>query len=265
MGDRPRYAGTVPGAAALGTVPERGLAPLEPLRPSVGTGPAAGEQSPRRTSINRMRHRVVLFDLDGTLIDSGAMMLASLRHATRTVLGMEIADADLRARVGGSGIREQMRAFGGDRADELVRVYRAHNEPLHAALEACDGVMVVLDTLVGEGRRLGIVTAKGAATIRLAFDVLPELERYFDVVVSADDTTLHKPHPEPVLAALERLDAEPEHAAYVGDSPYDVRAAKAAGVHSVAVLWGGIHGRDHLEAEAPDALVETPEELLAHL
>jgi phosphoglycolate phosphatase-like HAD superfamily hydrolase len=79
-----------------------------------------------------VRYPNVLFDLDGTLIDSGAIILASFRHATRTVLAREIPDAELAALVGGSNIHDQMRAIDADRVDELVRVYREHNEPLHS-------------------------------------------------------------------------------------------------------------------------------------
>ena len=208
-----------------------------------------------------MRFGTVLFDLDGTLVDSGAMILASLRHATRTVLAREIPDEELLALVGGPGLQAEMRALDARRADELVRCYREHNEPLHDALQPCDGVLDVVDELQRQGRRLGIVSAKRRKTIDLAFAVLP-LRDYFDVVVSADDTELRKPRPEPVLHALAILGVEPVDAAYVGDSPFDVQAAKAAGVHAVAVAWGGIHSRERLAREQPDALVERPRELL---
>ena len=208
-----------------------------------------------------MRFDTVLFDLDGTLVDSGAMILASLRHATRTVLAREIPDEQLLALVGGPGLRAEMRALDERRADELVRCYREHNEPLHDGLQPCAGIVDVLDVLKDEGRRLGIVSAKRRKTIELAFAVLP-LAPYFDVVVSADDTERRKPRPEPLLHALAALGAEPHDAAYVGDSPFDVQAAKAAGVHAVAVAWGGIHSRERLAAEEPDALVERPAELL---
>ena len=206
-----------------------------------------------------MRYRNVLFDLDGTLIDSGAIILASFRHATRTVLRREIPDAELAARVGGSSIYDQMRAIDEEQADELVRVYREHNEPLHDDLEAFEGVEHVLAELKRQGRRLGIVTAKRRRTVELAFAVLP-LEPYFDVVVTAEMTDRHKPQPEPVLAALERLGAAPAESAFVGDSPFDIGAGKAAGVYTVAVAWGNIHPVDAL-AEA-DAHVETPAQLL---
>ncbi len=213
------------------------------------------------TSIIRVRYATVLFDLDGTLIDSGAMILASFRHATRTVLAREIPDEELAAAVGGSTIHEQMRAFDPDRVDDLVEAYREHNTPLHEELEAFEGVDLVLDQLRAEGRKLGIVTAKRRRTVELAFRVL-DLARWFDAVVTAEDTARHKPDPEPLLLALDRLGSTAAEAAFVGDSPFDVGAAKAAGVFSVAVSWGGIHPEEMLRAAGADVVVHSPEELL---
>jgi pyrophosphatase PpaX len=211
-----------------------------------------------------MRFPVVLFDFDGTVIDSGSIILASMRHATRTVLGREIPDEELGRAVGGSGLIEQMRLIDAERVDELVACYREHNEPLHAELAECAGMSDALTTLKEEGRKLGVVTAKRRETVRLAFSYLP-LEHFFDVVVGSDDTERHKPDPQPLTHALGLLRAAPEEAVYVGDSPFDIRAAKAAGVHAVAVTWGGIHPRTRLEAEEPDAVVDSAEELLAAL
>jgi pyrophosphatase PpaX len=145
--------------------------------------------------------------------------------------------------------------------EELVTVYRAHNEPLHRDLVCCDGIDDVLVRLGDEGRRLGIVTAKRRATVDLAFANVP-LGHLFETVVGGDETARHKPHPAPLLLAAERMGTKPDDCAYVGDSPFDVRAAKAAGMHAVAVTWGGIHSREKLEHEAPDAIVSTPAELL---
>jgi pyrophosphatase PpaX len=211
-----------------------------------------------------MRFRTVLFDLDGTLIDSGAMILASMRHATRAVLEREVPDSELLAHVGSTHLREQMERIDADRADELVRAYREHNEPLHAELRACGGMLGVVARLHRDGRQLGIVTAKRHATVRLAFAVCP-LERFFSTVVAAEDTVRHKPHPDPVLLALERLGARPGDAAYVGDAPFDVASAKAAGVYAVGVGWGGIHEHERIRAAGPDAFVRTAEELLGVL
>jgi pyrophosphatase PpaX len=208
-----------------------------------------------------VRYPTVLFDLDGTLIDSGAMILASFRHATRTVLEREIPDAELAALVGGMNIHEQMRTLDARHADELVRVYRQHNEPLHADLQGFPGVENLLGELQAQGRKLGVVTSKRRRTVDLAFAVLP-IERFFDAVVTSGDTERHKPNPEPVLLALERLGADPADAAFVGDSPFDVRAGKAAGVFSVGVSWGGLHSDERLVEAGADVVVHRPEDLL---
>jgi pyrophosphatase PpaX len=208
-----------------------------------------------------MRYSDDLFDLDGTLVDSGAMIIASYRHATRTVLEREIPDEVLAGFIGGGSIREHMRTLDEDRADELVRVYREHNEPLHDELQAFPGVEDLLETLIAEGRRLGVVTAKRRRTVDLAFDVLP-IERYFDVVVTTESTERHKPHPDPVLYALDELGADRGDTAFVGDSPFDVAAGKAAGVFTVAVSWGKIHPEERLREAGADVLVHSPQELL---
>ena len=207
------------------------------------------------------RYPAVLFDLDGTLIDSGAMILASFRHATRTVLAREIADEELVAAVGGATIHDQMRVFDADRVDELVEAYREHNGPLHAELEAFPGVDDLLETLSAQGRKLAIVTSKRRKTAELAFDVLG-IEPFFDAVVTAEDTERHKPHPEPVRLALARVGSDPRDAAFVGDSPFDVGAGKAAGVFTVGVSWGGIHPEARLREAGADVVVHTPGDLL---
>jgi pyrophosphatase PpaX len=106
-----------------------------------------------------------------------------------------------------------------------------------------------------------VVTAKRRSTVELAFDRVP-LGHLFEAIVGGDETEGHKPDPEPLLLGAERLGADPEKTAYVGDSPFDVRAARAAGMFSVAVTWGRIHDRSRLEAERPDALVDRAEELV---
>jgi pyrophosphatase PpaX len=210
------------------------------------------------------RFPVVLFDLDGTVVDSGAIILASMRHATREVLGEEFEDAELMRAVGGPGLEAQLAVFGPDDVDELVRVYRAHNEPLHDDLEACAGMEDVLERLHAEGRRLGVVTAKRRSTVELAFASVP-LAHLFETIVGGDETEKHKPDPEPLLLAAERMGADPAQTAYVGDSPFDVLAAKAAGMYAVAVTWGRIHDRSRLEEAKPDAIVDTAAELLDHV
>jgi pyrophosphatase PpaX len=210
-----------------------------------------------------VRFRVVLFDLDGTVIDSAGIILASMRHATREVLGLEFSDGRLMAAVGGPGLETQMRELGGDeQLDQLVRVYRAHNEPLHRGIELFPGMEELLRTLRDEGRLLGLVSAKRRRTVELAF-AATAIGPLFDVVVGGDEARNQKPAPDLLLLALDRLGAQPAEAVYVGDSPFDVGAAKAGGLTAIGVTWGGIHTRDLL-AEA-DELADSPGELLGLL
>ena len=212
--------------------------------------------------MSKVRFPIVLFDLDGTLIDSGPIILASMQHAVRTVLGREIPPEELGMTIGGQGIVAQMQAIDVDHADDLLEAYKAHNDGLHDTLEAFDELVALLPGLKAEGRKLGIVTAKRHRTVGLALERFPALADAFDVVVGFEDTERHKPDPEPVLLAVEKLAGTPGEAAYVGDSPFDIGAAKAARVFAIAVGWGGIHPDDRLLAEEPDAFVRTPEELL---
>ena len=195
-GPRPRAAARRPSAQRSGQD-----------RSAVGALPGARRVLSPLGTIGPMRFPVVLFDFDGTVIDSGSIIIASMRHATKTVLGRDIPDEELGRAVGGSGLNEQMRLLDPDRVDELVACYREHNEPLHAELAECAGMTDVLTELKEEGRKLGVVTAKRRETVKLAFSYLP-LEHLFDVVVSSDDTERHKPDPQPLQHALERLGAD---------------------------------------------------------
>jgi pyrophosphatase PpaX len=108
------------------------------------------------------------------------------------------------------------------------------------------------------------VTAKRRSTVELAFERVP-LAHLFETIVGGDETERHKPDPEPLLLAAKRMGANPAETAYVGDSPFDVMAAKAAGMHAIAVTWGRIHDRARLEQAGPDAIVDTAVELLEHV
>lgn len=203
----------------------------------------------------------ILLDLDGTVIDSVALIRESHRHAVRTVLGEDWPDERLVANVGRPLI-EQMAVFSPDHADELYRVYRVWNHA-HTAdlLLAYEGVEEVLIGLKAAGRRLGIVTSKSHDAVDLAWEVLPTLRGLFDVVIAAEDSARHKPDPAPILEGLARLGAGPSGACYVGDAPFDLQAGRAAGVATIAVPWG-FFPRSTLIAESPDAVADSPAELM---
>ena len=149
-----------PRAEAGATAPPRGLV-WSACTTTERDGTAGTRGCP--ATIAGVRYPVVLFDLDGTLIDSGPIIVASMRHASRTVLGREPDEELVRAAIGGPGLIAQMRDLDPDRVDELVEAYRAHNEPLHETLEAFPGVArAARPCSATRAGALGIVTAKRA-------------------------------------------------------------------------------------------------------
>jgi pyrophosphatase PpaX len=195
-----------------------------------------------------------LFDFDGTLVDTTDLIYQSMRHATGEVLGREISRDVLMANVG-QPLPRQMELLSAEHAEALLDSYRLHNEENHDALiKEFPGVEESLARLKAAGVRVGVVTSKRRFSVDMALKNFPGLGDVVDQWVTMEDTTEHKPRPEPLLKGLELLGNVPrEQAAYVGDSPFDVAAAKAAGVESVAVSWGAF-SEDALRAAEPDHL-----------
>jgi pyrophosphatase PpaX len=209
----------------------------------------------------------VLFDLDGTVVDTVELITESFRHASRVVLGHDTPDEQILAYVG-QPLMQQMRLISPDHAQELYDTYREYNHRRHDELiRSYAGIEAALQALRAAGRRLGLATSKSADTTEMAFRAVG-LREHFDAVVTASDTTAHKPSPEPLLLCLERLAAlrpgeqpDPSHAIYVGDSPFDIQAGRAAGMATAAVTWG-MFSRRSLESSEPDYVVQEPGDLV---
>ena len=202
-----------------------------------------------------------LFDLDGTRIDSVDLILRSYRHTMRRHRGHEPSD-DVWMRGLGTPLWVQFRQFSDDPAEieAMVATYREYNLAHHDEMvRPYQGVVEAVRSLHRGANVLGLVTSKmrsGAVRgLRIA-----GLEDAFDVIVGSDEVTHPKPHPEPVLIALERLGAPPESAVFIGDSRHDLECGRAAGVKTAAVLWGPFD-RAHLADLEPDYWLERPADL----
>lgn len=209
--------------------------------------------------------RAILWDLDGTLQDSYGLILSSMQHATRTVLGRTFPDDFLMQKVG-QPLSVQMWDFTDDQAthDELVRVYREHNEAVHDQnLREFPGMREALERLQAAGYKMGVVTSKRHELAQQGLDVTG-CAPYMDFVVGPDDCPGHKPDPAPVVYGCKLAGFAPENCMYVGDSPFDMAAGNGAGCTTVAALWG-MFLRDVMEAEHPDYLCENVADLVALL
>lgn len=197
----------------------------------------------------------VLFDLDGTLVDTYDLILASQRYATRTVLGRTISDERLMATVG-TPLEDQMADYTDDPTivAKLCEVYREHNARVTDELIKCfEGIVDQLACLREAGVRMGVVTSKRADVARLAMDRY-KITPYMECLVGGTDTARHKPLPDPVLKGCELLGVGPASCVYVGDSPFDIQAGNAAGCRTLAVTWG-MFAEDKLVAQNPTAVV----------
>jgi HAD superfamily hydrolase (TIGR01509 family) len=209
---------------------------------------------------------LVLFDVDGTLIDSRPAIVAAYRHAFNTVLGIEHPRSDDEVReLLAPRLREVCELVAGDQADACVEAYnRFYLEEAEELVAALPGTQELLAALVDRGIAIGLVTNKGRERIgpdlrRAGLDGFP-----LAAVICSEDTENRKPHPAPIEAALRRAGREPASAVYVGDGPQDVLAARAAGVPAVGAAYG-YYGAAHLDAVTPDVLISAPGELLVHL
>jgi pyrophosphatase PpaX len=206
--------------------------------------------------------QTVLFDLDGTLIDSIRLILDSYHH-TLAVHGFPPrTEAEWLLGIG-IPLRVQLGHFARspEELDALIATYRAFNLAHHDEMvTAYPGVVDMVRAVRAGGHRTGVVTSKNHQGALLGLRHIG-LTDAMDVVIGADDVENPKPHREPVDKAVALLGADPGTTIYVGDSIHDMHCGRAAGVRTGAALWGPF-GRADLAATEPDFWLETPADLL---
>jgi phosphoglycolate phosphatase len=208
-------------------------------------------------TIDDLRPCTILFDLDGTLIDSTEAILESFARSFE-ILGGEVPDTEaIKAQVG-HPLTDMYRALGvdEDRIDDYVRTYKENYRQVHTQKTVLLPGAEEAVKRAAEFARLGIVTTK---TGRYSRELMEHfgLMKYFDVLIGSEDVSRHKPHPEPVLSALERMGCSSEGCWMVGDTCMDLEAARRAGIEGIGLLCG--YGREEDlrscgKRLAPDAL-----------
>jgi pyrophosphatase PpaX len=208
------------------------------------------------------RFSTVLFDLDGTLIDSIALIVDSFRH-TLAVNGLPpVSDDSIRGGIG-MPLLAQLRGWTTDPAtlERLVVSYRQYNLTHHdERVQAYPGAVEAVQALAARDIRVGVVTSKNRPGARRGLSLVA-LEGVIEVLVCSEDVIHGKPHPEPVQRAMTLLGAEPATTLFVGDSIHDMHAGAAALVSTGAALWGPFRRAD-LAPSGPNFWLQTPADVV---
>jgi pyrophosphatase PpaX len=252
------------------------------VREAQDTGRAKASQPPSReeglrpTSPREVPIRTVLFDFDGTLVDTTQLILASFRSTWQAIFGFCPPDLTFVRTFGthlptaidaliDQGVEEGLQAPPKDRRqtiEEVLQTYRRFNLAMHDEMIApFQEIPELLNELREAGIRLAIVSSKMRGGVERGLRLF-DLAESFELIVGAEDVKAHKPHPEPLERALATLGLAADEALYIGDSIHDIAAGRAAGLRTAAAGWGPFP-HEELAAALPDYLLLTPLELIS--
>jgi pyrophosphatase PpaX len=205
----------------------------------------------------------ILFDLDGTLIDTNELIISTYLHTLEKYFPGKYTREDVLPFLGPT-LHDVFGKMDPDRVEEMVLDYRTYNIANHDALvKEFVGVMETIETLKEKGYKLAIVTTKREDVAFKGLRLM-KLDPFFDVMIAYDHVNKVKPDPEPIFLALEKLGSKPEEALMVGDNFHDVLAGKNAGTKTAGVAWS-IKGREYLAKYEPDYMLENMTDLLSIL
>ncbi|MFB4167865.1 pyrophosphatase PpaX [Virgibacillus sp. JSM 102003] len=206
-----------------------------------------------------MNIHTILFDLDGTLIDTNELIIASFMHTFKNY-GRELSRKEAIEFIG-PPLKDTFHQIDPDQVEAMVETYREHNLYHHDNyVTAFPNVVDTIDQLKKENFNIGIVTTKMNRTVEMGLKATG-LSKYFETVITLDDVTNAKPHPEPVLKAMQELDASANSTLMVGDNHHDIDAGKNAGVQTAGVAWS-LKGKEKLSEYKPTYMLDDMQDLL---
>jgi pyrophosphatase PpaX len=208
-----------------------------------------------------VKYDCVLFDLDGTLLNSNNLIIESFKHTLITHLNLQVEEKEL-YQYFGEPLRTTLARYDAENLESLLHTYRMHYADNHDRLATVfPRVQEVVNELHNHKIIMGVVTSKLRAGALKGIE-LTGIAGYMKTIVAYEDTEHHKPDPAPVLTALSALNHSGEKALFVGDSPFDWLCAKNAGITSVGVSWSVHLGNNSLEVN-PDYVINNFKELIS--
>lgn len=205
----------------------------------------------------------ILFDLDGTLINTNKLIIETFQYTYKNILGLDVSREEIVENFG-EPLIDTLAKYGPDQVELLLKTYREYNFKRHDELTTIfPSVKDTLILLKEKGYLLGVVTSKKNTAAKKGLDLF-ELTPYIDCLVGYDDTKDHKPHPAPIMKALTDLALDPHQALMVGDSHYDLLCGKNAQTKTALVKYTE-HSLEKLLALKPDYVLNELKDLLYFL
>ena len=203
-----------------------------------------------------MMIKAILFDLDGTLINTNNLIIETFQHVFKEYLNIDVKREEL-VRDFGEPLGYTIKRYtDDDKVDSLIKAYKTYNEVIHDDLtEAIDGVEEGIKELKEKGYKVAIVTSKRREVTNRGLKLF-NLFKLMDCIVTPEDTEKHKPEPEPVLKACEILGVNPEETIMVGDSHNDILSGKRAGAKSCLVRYTAVP-MDQVLKHEPDYIIDS--------
>ena len=203
--------------------------------------------------------KTILFDVDGTLIDTEETIIKSWQKTLKETLNIEAPAEDLFYVLGIPGTKA-VKKYAKDekQARKLLKIWEQNDHDMFHYSKIFSGIEPLLRQLKNQNIKLGIVTSRTDAELKLALDNFA-IEKYFDTFITASQIKLHKPDPDPILKAIEVLNINSNDTIYVGDSIYDFQCARNAYVRFGLASWGA---KDNPEFSKVDYFLQEPNDLL---
>ncbi|MDQ0159623.1 pyrophosphatase PpaX [Alkalibacillus salilacus] len=207
-----------------------------------------------------MTIKTLLFDLDGTLIDSNDLIVESFRYTLKKHTDRDYSRDEILPFIG-PPLRDTMEKIDPNQVDELMTTYREHNLSNHDAyIKMYDGVYEAIRELHEDGYPMAIVTTKIQSSAQKGLE-LTGLDEFFDVIIGLDNVEEAKPSADPVLRGMRALNGEAASTIMIGDNSHDIEAGQNAGVKTAAVGWAA-KGHDYVQSFNPDYILDDMSDLL---
>ena len=206
--------------------------------------------------------KAVLFDLDGTLLDTNELIYKSFVYTFKEGLNRNLSKDEITSFYG-QPLEDTFKNYINDKSEieRLIKMYREYNEKIHDNMcYAFDEVEEMLLQLKNKGIKIGIVTSKRESLAKRGMEIAGIL-KYMDVIVTPECTKNHKPHSEPALYAIKNLNIDPREAIMVGDSNFDLICGRDAGCKTCGVRYTEMDIK-RLEDTNPDYFINSPKEIL---